>query len=60
VLEIFTVTLSDFTYAIWAIAMFYQYSCKAPWWWSQKWPKHVGEYKYMMKAYFISVHLFSA
>jgi len=37
VLEIFTVTLSGFTSAVWANAMFYQYSCKASWWWSQKW-----------------------
>jgi len=28
VLEIFTVTLSGFIYAVWAVAMFYQYHVK--------------------------------
>jgi hypothetical protein len=42
----FTVTLIGFTYAIWAVVIFHQYSCKVPKQWSQKRLKRVGEFLY--------------
>lgn len=33
--------LSIFTFVIWAVVLFYQYSCKAPWWWSHKQPEYL-------------------
>jgi len=33
-----------FYYVIWPIVILCRYSCTAPWWWSQKRPKHEGEF----------------
>ena len=34
------------------------YSCyKTPWWWSLKWPKHVGEEQQYWMSIFMCVHL---